>query len=175
MVITGVPGTSVDTARTEAAKEVFAKYPDIKIVAEGVGMWSQAVARTELSKIVATHNWDEIDGLWMQVGCYTAASMQDEAGIAGQGQEALRRRRLERPPHPDAAGGTEVEGANGTYAPMGYPQHLLRLAALFRRARAEARGRRSSRARTCRSSPPCRCRSSPTTRSSSARKAPGRR
>ncbi len=52
--ITGVPGTSVDTLRTKAAKEVFAKHPDIKIVAEAVGMWSQAVARTELSKILAT-------------------------------------------------------------------------------------------------------------------------
>ena len=65
-------GTSVDTLRTKAAKEVFAKYPDIKIVAEAVGMWSQAVARTELSKIIATAPWDEINGLWMQVGCYTA-------------------------------------------------------------------------------------------------------
>lgn len=81
VVITGVPGTSVDRARTEAAKEVFAKYPGIKIVAEGVGMWSQATAKTELSKILATNTWDKIDGLWMQVGCFTAASMQLEAGI----------------------------------------------------------------------------------------------
>ena len=87
----------------QAAKEVFAKYPDIKIVAEAVGMWSQAVARTELSKILATHNWDEIDGLWMQVGCYTANSMQIEAGKTPRAA-ALRRRRLERRPHPDAAG-----------------------------------------------------------------------
>jgi ribose transport system substrate-binding protein len=81
VIITGVPGTSVDRARTEAAKEVFAKYPGIKIVAEGVGMWSQATAKTELSKILATNSWDKIDGLWMQVGCFTAASMQLEAGI----------------------------------------------------------------------------------------------
>ena len=54
VVITGVPGTSVDTLRTKAAKEVFAKYPGIQIVNEAVGMWSQAVARTELSKILAT-------------------------------------------------------------------------------------------------------------------------
>ena len=80
IAITGVPGTSVDTLRTKAAKEVFAKHPDIKIVAEAVGMWSQAVARTELSKILATRSWDEIDGLWMQAGCYTANSMQLEAG-----------------------------------------------------------------------------------------------
>ncbi|HTJ93368.1 MAG TPA: substrate-binding domain-containing protein, partial [Pararobbsia sp.] len=82
VMITGVPGTSVDRQRTEAAKEVFAKYPNIKIIAEGTGMWSQATAKTELSKILATNGWDKIDGLWMQVGCFTAASMQLEAGIA---------------------------------------------------------------------------------------------
>src|SRR4051794_6213248 len=34
VMVTGVPGTSVDTLRTKAAKEVLAKYPDIKVVAE---------------------------------------------------------------------------------------------------------------------------------------------
>lgn len=43
-MITGVQGTSVDTLRNEGAKEVLAKYPDIKVVAEANGMWSQAVA-----------------------------------------------------------------------------------------------------------------------------------
>ena len=38
VAITGVPGTSVDTLRTKAAKEVFAKHPDIKIVAEAPGL-----------------------------------------------------------------------------------------------------------------------------------------
>ena len=80
VMVTGVPGTSVDTQRTDAAKKVFAKYPDIKVVGEAVGMWSQAVARTELSKLLATRSWNDIDGLWMQVGCYTANAMQLEAG-----------------------------------------------------------------------------------------------
>jgi ribose transport system substrate-binding protein len=122
VVITGVPGTSVDTLRTKAAKEVFAKYPGIKIVAEAVGMWSQAVARTELSKILATHSWDQIDGLWMQVGCYTANSMQIESGkkegdlkpCAGEGSNGGRVQMLPM--------GTEVEGANATYKPMGAPR-----------------------------------------------------
>ena len=122
VVITGVPGTSVDTARTKAAKEVFAKYPDIKIVGEAVGMWSQAVARTELSKILATHNWDQIDGLWTQVGCYTANTMQIEAGkkpdqlkpCAGEGSNGGRVQML--------PANAEVEGANGTYAPMAAPR-----------------------------------------------------
>jgi ribose transport system substrate-binding protein len=122
VAITGVPGTSVDTLRTKAAKEVFAKHPDIKIVAEAVGMWSQAVARTELSKILATHNWDNIDGLWMQVGCYTANAMQLEAGktieqllpCAGEGSNGGRIQTL--------PVGTEVEGAAMPYAPMGAPR-----------------------------------------------------
>lgn len=82
VMMNGVPGTSVDRERTEAAKAVFAKYPGIKVVAEGTGMWSQATAKTELAKILATNSWDKIDGLWMQVGCFTAASMQLDAGIA---------------------------------------------------------------------------------------------
>ncbi|MGT2468785.1 substrate-binding domain-containing protein [Mesorhizobium atlanticum] len=72
VILTGVPGTSVDDQRTKAAKAVFAKYPNIKIVGEAVGMWSRAVARTELSKILTTRSWDDVDGLWLQVGCFTA-------------------------------------------------------------------------------------------------------
>jgi ribose transport system substrate-binding protein len=122
VVITGVPGTSVDTLRTKAAKDVFAKYPDIKIVAESVGMWSQATARTELSKILATHNWDDIDGLWMQVGCFTANAMELEAGkkpeellpCAGEGSNGGRIQML--------PAGTKVEGGESPYAPMGAPR-----------------------------------------------------
>ncbi|HTI02454.1 MAG TPA: sugar ABC transporter substrate-binding protein [Acidisoma sp.] len=121
VLMDGVPGTSVDTDRTAAAKAVFAKYPGIHVVAEGVGMWSQAVARTELSKIVATHPWKDIDGLWMQVGCLTATSMESEAGIkddalkpcAGEGANGHRVQML--------ASGTAVDGAHGTYRPMGLP------------------------------------------------------
>src|ERR1700741_846025 len=121
VVITGVPGTSVDTLRTKAAKEVFAKHPDIKIVAEAVGMWSQAVARTEMSKILATQNWDHIDGLWMQVGCYTANALQLEAGkkasqllpCAGEGSNGGRIQML--------PAGTAIEGAGSPYIPLGPP------------------------------------------------------
>ena len=120
VVLTGVPGTSVDTQRTAAAKEVFAKHPDMHVVAEGVGMWSQAVARTEITKILTTHPWNEIDGFWVQVGCYTIASMEKEAGIpddklkpcAGEGANGHRVQML-----PINYAG--VQGANATYRPMG--------------------------------------------------------
>jgi len=122
VLMTGVPGTSVDAARTEAAKEVFAKHEGINIVGEAVGMWSQAVARTELSKLLATRSWDEIDGLWMQVGCFTANAMQLESGkapeellpCAGEGSNGGRIQML--------PVGSEVEGASSPYAPMGAPR-----------------------------------------------------
>lgn len=122
VMITGVPGTTVDTLRIEGAKEIFAKNPGIEVVAEANGMWSQAVARTELSKILATRPWDQIDGIWMQAGCYTANSMQNEAGIPDDklrpcAGEASNGGRIQMLPV-----GTEVDGANGTYRPMGAPR-----------------------------------------------------
>ncbi|WP_282606251.1 sugar ABC transporter substrate-binding protein [Pelagibius sp. Alg239-R121] len=122
VMITGVPGTSVDAARTAAAKEVFAQHDGINVVGEAVGMWSQAVARTEMSKILATRDWDSINGLWMQVGCFTANAMQLEAGAAaenllpcaGEGSNGGRIQML--------PADTEVEGANGPYTPMGAPR-----------------------------------------------------
>lgn len=119
VMITGVPGTSVDQARTEAALKVFKQHPDLNIIAKTSGMWSQAVARKVLSQITATHSWDEIDGLWMQVGCYTAASMQLEAGIppeevrpcAGESSNGHRVQML--------PVGT-VEGVSKTYRPIDY-------------------------------------------------------
>jgi ribose transport system substrate-binding protein len=119
VMINGVPGTTTDSDRTTGAKSVFAKHPEIEVIAEANGMWSQAVGRTELSKIFATKSWDEVDGVWMQVGCYTANSLQIEAGIAESdlrpcAGEASNGGRIQMLP-----AGTEVEGANGNYRPMG--------------------------------------------------------
>jgi ribose transport system substrate-binding protein len=119
VLINGVPGTSVDLLRKQGELEVLKNYPDIHIVAQANGMWSQAVARTELSKIIATHPWTSIDGVLMQAGCYTANAMQKEAGIADDklrpcGGEASNGGRLQMLP-----AGTQVDGANGSYRPMG--------------------------------------------------------
>jgi ribose transport system substrate-binding protein len=122
VLINGVPGTSVDLLRQQGEMDILKSYPDIHIVAQANGMWSQAVARTELSKIVATHPWPTIDGLLMQAGCYTATSMQKEAGVADDklrpcGGEASNGGRIQMLPE-----GTAVDGANGTYRPMGAPR-----------------------------------------------------
>jgi ribose transport system substrate-binding protein len=121
VMMTGVPGTSVDTKRNEGALEVFAKYPDIKVTAKLVGMWSQATARSELSKLTATMPWDKIDALWMQTGCYAAGSLQDEAGIDDKHKipcagEASNGDRIQMLKSSDG-----LKGAKDTYRPMGYP------------------------------------------------------
>jgi ribose transport system substrate-binding protein len=120
VMVTGVPGTSVDSKRNEGAEKVFAKYPDIKVTTKLVGMWSQATARSELSKLTATVPWDEINGLWMQTGCYAAGSLQDEAGIDDKDKipcagEASNGDRIQMLKTTDG-----LTGAKDTYRPMGY-------------------------------------------------------
>jgi ribose transport system substrate-binding protein len=75
-MITGVPGTSVDTQRTAAALAVFHRYPKIHVVASVPGMWDQAVGKTALAQIYASH--PHLDGLWMQVGCYSAVLLEQQ-------------------------------------------------------------------------------------------------
>ena len=78
----GIPGNMVDLRRNAAAKAVFADFPDIKIVANTPSMWNNATAKQKLTEIVATHGWDNIDGLWTQTGCYVFTLMQVDAGRA---------------------------------------------------------------------------------------------
>lgn len=118
-MITGVPGTSVDQKRTEAAEEVFAQHDGIDVVADAPGMWSQAEARQKLSQIMADRDWDDLDGLWMQVGCYTAAKMQLNDGVAAEdvlpcAGEASNGHRVQMLP-PDS-----IEGVDDAYRPIGY-------------------------------------------------------
>ncbi len=116
--MTGVPGTSVDTDRNTAAKAVFAKYPDIKIVAEPSGMWSQAVARKALTEVMATMSWDEIQGIWGATACVQAWSLQLEAGgkkLVPCGTEGTNGMRVMMLPK------DSVEGAATPYAPLSAP------------------------------------------------------
>ncbi|MES1953839.1 sugar ABC transporter substrate-binding protein [Salinisphaera hydrothermalis] len=148
VMVTGVPGTSVDKARTEAAMKVFKKYPNLHVIAKPNGMWSQAVARKVLSQVVATHGWDNIDGLWMQVGCYTATSMQIEAGIpndklrpcAGEASNGHRVQML---------ASDAVKGASDTYKPVGlksisYGSPIYSGALAFKLALAKLEGKKQS-------------------------------
>lgn len=116
--MTGVPGTSVDADRNKAAKAVLAKYPDIKIVAEPSGMWSQAVARKALTEIMATMSWDDIQGVWGATACVQAWSLQLEAGskkLVPCGTEGTNGMRVMMLPK------GSIEGAAAPYAPLSAP------------------------------------------------------
>lgn len=92
----GIPGTLVDTERNEAAKAVFAKNPDIKIIADTPSMWNPATARKKFSEIIAAKGWDAIDGVWTQTGCYEFTQLEVAAGreeflpCAGNGTNGFR-------------------------------------------------------------------------------------
>ena len=63
LIVDGVPGLSIATFSLAAAKEVFENCPDIKVVGEVVGFFSQATAKNEVSKFLATHP-GQIDAVW---------------------------------------------------------------------------------------------------------------
>jgi ribose transport system substrate-binding protein len=66
VMVNGVAGTSVDTDRQKGAKEVFAKSPDIKIIAELEGKWDSGRAQTVMADFLATK--PKVDGVWVQGG-----------------------------------------------------------------------------------------------------------
>jgi ribose transport system substrate-binding protein len=66
VLVNGVPGTSVDSDRNKGAKEVFSKYPDIKILAELEGKWDSGTSQTVMADLLATK--PQIDGVWIQGG-----------------------------------------------------------------------------------------------------------
>ena len=116
--VTGVPGTSVDTDRNKAAHAVFAKYPDIKIVAEPNGMWSQAVVRKALTEAMATRKWSDIQGVWGATACIQSWSLELEAGLQNLipcGTEGTNGMRVMMLPKGAVAGG------GGTYEPLNAP------------------------------------------------------
>ncbi|MBM3483364.1 MAG: substrate-binding domain-containing protein [Alphaproteobacteria bacterium] len=80
VAITGVPGVSYNEEHHQGFKETVAKYPDIKVIGELVGMWDQSLARVKMKEFLATHKWEDIDGIVAQTGCYTLSLMQVEDG-----------------------------------------------------------------------------------------------
>jgi len=63
LVVDGVPGLSIATFSLAAAKQVFASCPNIHIVGEVVGNFSQSTAKSVVSQFLATHP-GKIDGVW---------------------------------------------------------------------------------------------------------------
>jgi ribose transport system substrate-binding protein len=118
LLVTGVPGTTVDTSRNRAYRDVVAKYPGMKIVGEVNGMWSLAVIEKVITEFMATHKWTDIDGILGSGGGWTAWQQEVSAGVkkltpyATDGANATRVAMLPVGSIPDAT---------PPYAPMGAP------------------------------------------------------
>ena len=66
--ISGVPGTTVDSDRQNALKDVLKKYPGIRIAGTANGAWAQAQGKTAFTSIEAGH--PNLDGVYAEAGCY---------------------------------------------------------------------------------------------------------
>ncbi len=66
IMVTGVPGTFVDTQRTAGGMSVFKRYPGIKVVNKFSGMWDSAVAQRNTAAVLPS--LPKIDGIWAQGG-----------------------------------------------------------------------------------------------------------
>jgi ribose transport system substrate-binding protein len=77
VLITGVAGTSVDQDRTSAAKAVF-KERGNKVLDQCAGDWAQGPAGECMNRFLAA--FDDIDGVWAQVGGPAILDALDAAG-----------------------------------------------------------------------------------------------
>ena len=65
VAIQGIPGTSGSELFKSGADSIFASCPDLKVLAELTGEWSNSVAQTALVQWL-TSNPAQIDGVWQQ-------------------------------------------------------------------------------------------------------------
>ena len=65
LVVEGIPGASASDSQNVGVLKALAKYPDIKVVGQVAGMWTDQVAQTEIQKWLAT-NPGKLDGIIIQ-------------------------------------------------------------------------------------------------------------
>jgi ribose transport system substrate-binding protein len=76
VMMNGIPGQPSSAVREEAAKKLFAKYPDIHVIASASGNFSDSQAKAAMLNVISTHQ-EKIDGVW-------------QSGVMGEGiREAL--------------------------------------------------------------------------------------
>ncbi|MBB5751654.1 ABC transporter substrate-binding protein [Prosthecomicrobium pneumaticum] len=73
IALNGIAGISTSDDRFKGAEEVFAKYPDIKIVAAVNAGWDYAQGKQAVSNLLAAN--PKIDGVWSQGGAMTLGAI----------------------------------------------------------------------------------------------------
>lgn len=107
LMINGVPGTSVDTERRNAAYEVFDAEEGIEYI-EVVGEWDPGKAQTATATALASH--PDIAGVWCQGGTNGAFQAFLDADVplvpfAGEAENGFRKQMLE---HADEINGLSI-------------------------------------------------------------------
>lgn len=77
VTINGIAGNPANEARVAGYKEVFAKYPDIKVLNEANASWDQAQGQQAMQNLLATY--PGINGVWVQDGMADGAWRAIEA------------------------------------------------------------------------------------------------
>jgi ribose transport system substrate-binding protein len=65
LIVQGIPGTGTSDSLDRGIKKKLAAYPNIKIVGDVAGMWTDQVAQSEVQKWLAT-NPGQLDGIIVQ-------------------------------------------------------------------------------------------------------------
>jgi ribose transport system substrate-binding protein len=91
-LIHGIVGTADDQEEVEGVQMALAKYPGIKITANAIGNWDQALIKTAFASLLVSH--PDINGVWGITGCYPVYQV-----LKAQGHAMI----------PCAGGGTEAE------------------------------------------------------------------
>jgi ribose transport system substrate-binding protein len=65
LVVEGIPGTSASDSQNTGIQQALAGYPDVKVVGQIAGMWTDQVAQAEIQKWMAT-NPGQLDGIIIQ-------------------------------------------------------------------------------------------------------------
>lgn len=89
VAINGIAGNPANEARVAGYREVFAKYPDIKVLNEANANWDQAQGQQAMQNLLATY--PDIQGVWVQDGMADGAwraieSANKTADIAATGE-----------------------------------------------------------------------------------------
>jgi ribose transport system substrate-binding protein len=107
IMVTGVPGTTVDADRNQGAEEVWRRYPGIKVVNQFSGMWDSSVAQKNTAAVIAS--LPKIDGIWAQGGTDGVLKAFQAAGrplpvTAGESENGFRKYLAGMPGYPKVRG-----------------------------------------------------------------------
>ncbi len=77
VAINGIAGNPANEARVAGYKEIFANYPDIKVLNQANASWDQAQGQQAMQNLLATY--PDINGVWVQDGMADGAWRAIEA------------------------------------------------------------------------------------------------